>query len=44
VNIFLFHALMDPGNLPMAVVVVLLWGLTAAGVWSSFKPLFVAKA
>jgi putative oxidoreductase len=44
VNIFLFHALMQPSGLPMAAVVVLLWALTAAGVWSSFKPLFVAKA
>jgi putative oxidoreductase len=44
VNIFLFHAFMAPSGLPMALVVSLLWALTAAGVWSSFKPLFVAKA
>src|SRR5712692_2362532 len=27
VNIFLFHALMDPHGLPMAMVVVILWGI-----------------
>ncbi len=27
VNIFLFHALMDPHGLPMAMLVVVLWGI-----------------
>ncbi len=27
VNIFLFHALMEPHGLPMAMVVVILWGI-----------------
>jgi putative oxidoreductase len=44
VNIFLFHALMAPSGLPLALVVIVLWGLTAAGVWTLFQPLFRSKA
>jgi putative oxidoreductase len=36
VNIFFFHALMDPGGLPRAVVVILLWLLVAYSVRSAF--------
>jgi len=40
VNIFFFHALMDPGGLPMAAVVVVLWFLVAYSVRSAFAGLF----
>ena len=40
VNIFLFHALMDPKGLPLALVVVILWLLTFAGVRSAFNGIF----
>ncbi len=28
VNIFLFHAFMEPSGLPMAIIIVLLWGVS----------------
>lgn len=37
VNIFLFHACMEPKGLPMAVVVVILWMLVAFRVRSAFS-------
>jgi putative oxidoreductase len=40
VNIVLFHAFMAPSGLPLALVVVALWLLTAAGVKSAFNGLF----
>jgi putative oxidoreductase len=39
VNILLFHALMAPAGLPLAVVVTLLWMVTAYGVRSAFHGL-----
>jgi hypothetical protein len=44
VNILLFHAFMAPSGLPLAIVVVVLWWLVAAGDWDAFAPLFRAKA
>jgi putative oxidoreductase len=43
VNIFLFHAFMEPSGLPMASLVVVLWILTALGVRRAFSGLFLAK-
>lgn len=40
VNIFFFHLLMAPGGLPLAVVVAILWSLTAYSVRSAFQGLF----
>src|SRR5450631_3169451 len=40
VNIVLFHAFMAPSGLPLALVVVALWLLTAVGVKSAFNGLF----
>jgi putative oxidoreductase len=40
VNILLFHALMVPSGLPLALVVVLLWVLTFLGVRSAFAGIF----
>ena len=44
VNIVLFHAFMAPSGLPLAAVVVILWGLTAWTVRSAFAGIFEAKA
>jgi hypothetical protein len=44
VNIVIFHALMAPSGLPLAIVVVILWILAALGVRSAFAPLFQQKA
>ena len=33
VNIFFFHLLMSPSGLPMAIGVVVLWGIVAAAHW-----------
>ena len=48
VNIFLFHALMEPKGLPLALVVVLLWLASAWGVRSAFagilSPTFTEKS
>jgi putative oxidoreductase len=40
VNIFCFHAFMDPKGLPMAIIVSILWILTAFGVKTAFEGLF----
>jgi hypothetical protein len=40
VNIVLFHTFMAPSGLPLALVVVVLWLLTAVGVKSAFNGLF----
>ena len=37
VNIFLFHALMEPQGLPIALVTALLWLITAWGVRGAFE-------
>ncbi len=44
VNIVLFHAFMAPSGLPLAAVVVILWGLTAWSVRSAFAGIFESKA
>lgn len=44
VNIFLFHALLAPAGLPLALVVVVLWLLVFAGVRSAFSGIFQARA
>jgi len=44
VNIFLFHAFMQPSGLPLALVVVVLWLLTAHNVRSAFNGIFQQKA
>lgn len=43
VNIFFYHLLMDPGNLPMAIVLCILWMLTAWPLRSAFRALFHSK-
>jgi uncharacterized membrane protein YphA (DoxX/SURF4 family) len=43
VNIVLFHAFMAPSGLPLAAVVVILWGLTAWSVRSALAGIFTAK-
>src|SRR5260370_40299064 len=40
VNIFFFHAFMDPGGLPKAAVVIVLWLLVAYSARSAFAGLF----
>lgn len=40
VNIVLFHGLMAPSGLPLAVLVVVLWLLVAASVHSAFAGIF----
>ena len=40
VNIFLFHALMEPGGLPLALVVIVLWSLVFVSVRSAFAGIF----
>jgi hypothetical protein len=43
VNIFLFHAFMAPSGLPLALIVVVLWLLTAHSVRSAFSGIFQQK-
>jgi putative oxidoreductase len=43
VNILLFHALMAPGGLPMAVIVAALWSVLFFRVRSAFAGLFQQK-
>jgi putative oxidoreductase len=43
VNIFFFHAFMAPSGLPMAIIVILLWVVTALGVRRAFSGLFVGR-
>ena len=40
VNILFFHAFMDPGGLPRAFVVIILWLLVAYSVRSAFAGIF----
>jgi hypothetical protein len=44
VNIFLFHAFLEPNGLPLAVVVVVLWLLVFASVRPAFAGIFQARA
>jgi putative oxidoreductase len=43
VNIFFFHAFMAPSGLPTAIIVILLWAVTALGVRRAFSGLFVGR-
>lgn len=43
VNIFLFHAFMAPAGLPLALITVVLWLLTAYGYRAAFAGLLVRK-
>ena len=43
VNIVLFHAFMAPSGLPLAIVVVILWVLTAWSVRPAFEGIFHSK-
>jgi putative oxidoreductase len=43
VNIFLFHLLMEPTGLPMAIVVVVLWSITAIRYRQNFAGLFAQR-
>ena len=43
VNILLFHSLMAPEGLPMAIVVTVLWAVTAWGVRGAFAGLLQAR-
>jgi putative oxidoreductase len=44
VNILLFHMLMEPKGLPMAIVVVILWGVVALRHKQYFSGIFVQRA
>jgi putative oxidoreductase len=43
VNILLFHVLMEPGGLPLALVVTVLWLIVFYGVHDAFAGLFVDR-
>jgi len=43
VNILLYHLLMDPKGLPMAIIVTILWGIVAFRNRQYFSGLFVQK-
>jgi putative oxidoreductase len=43
VNIFLYHVLMEPSGLALAVFVAILWGVTFASVRSAFAGIFAAR-
>ena len=43
VNIVLFHALMAPAGLPMAIVVTVLWAIAALGVRTAFAGLLQSR-
>jgi len=43
VNIFFFHLLMAPSGLPLAIVVVILWGIVAARHWQYLSGIFVQR-
>jgi putative oxidoreductase len=44
VNIFLFHLLMEHTGLPLAIVVVILWGILFLRYRQSFAGIFVERA
>ena len=44
VNIFLFHLLMAPSGLLLAILVVILWGIVALRHRQSFSGIFVHRA
>jgi hypothetical protein len=43
VNILLFHVLMAPEGLPLAIVVAVLWGVIFASVRSAFAGIFLQR-
>jgi putative oxidoreductase len=43
-NIFFFHLLMAPSGLPLAIGVVVLWGIVAGRHWQSFSGIFAQRA
>ena len=43
VNIFFLHLLMAPSGLPLAIGVVVLWGIVAAAHWQYFSGIFVQR-
>jgi uncharacterized membrane protein YphA (DoxX/SURF4 family) len=43
VNIFLFHLLMNPSGLPLAILVVVLWGIVALRHRQNFSGIFVQR-
>jgi hypothetical protein len=43
VNILLFHALMNPAGIGLAVFVTILWGVVFVGVRSAFAGIFEAR-
>ena len=44
VNIFFFHLFMDRGGLPLAILVVILWGIVALRHRQYFSGIFVQRA
>jgi uncharacterized membrane protein YphA (DoxX/SURF4 family) len=44
VNIFFFHVLMAPSGLPIAILVVMLWGIVALRHRQYFSGIFVQRA
>ncbi len=44
VNIVLFHLLMDPSGLPVASIIVILWGIVALRHRQYFSGIFVRRA
>lgn len=44
VNIFFFHLLMDHTGLPLAIVVIILWGIVFLRYRQSFAGIFVQRA
>jgi putative oxidoreductase len=43
VNILLFHSLLSPGGLPLALFTLVLWGVVFYGVRQAFAGLFQAR-
>lgn len=43
-NIVLFHLLMEPGGLPLALVTVVLWSVSFVSVRGAFAGIFAARA
>jgi len=44
VNIFFFHLLMERSGLPLAIIVVILWGIVAFRYRQYFSGIFVQRA
>ncbi len=39
INIFLMHLFLDMAGLPIAIIVLILWGVLLRSKWSTFRPL-----